>query len=169
VTKRISFVIDIADASNASNVDFFKGGWNIDALVAAVAEADKTVDASIFVGKLEEAPESWAYVLFITEDELEKRSQVAAMKARFARTVVTDARFYIAGFVAERYGMVGGMDMGAGTVNLSGPGALFVKREIAKKLKWSTREGEDSDTFLRTNVKLPLAKLLLKYFEASLG
>ncbi|MBK9035874.1 MAG: hypothetical protein IPL61_32265 [Myxococcales bacterium] len=137
--------------------------WHIRDLAAALIAAG--ADAPVFLGGLDEAPESWAYVLLT--GWLDPVASNPAVRARFPRTVA---------FIeinetcrdAEKYGLAGALhdisiygyraDATGRAVAADAPFA--VRKEVAARLHWSLTPINSSSDFActdTTNSPLPTA------------
>ena len=147
--------------------------WHIRDLAAALTAAG--ADAPIFLGGLDEAPESWAYVLLT--GWLEPIAVNPAVRARFPRTVA---------FIelnetcreAEKFGLAGALhdisiygyraDATGRAVAADAPFA--VRKEVAARLHWSlTPINSSSDFACTATINTPFPTALITYLTALLG
>lgn len=166
MTKRITFVIDAADAQWA---DHYRQTWNPDELAKDLAKAGK-LETSVFTGKLEDAPESSAYILYTDNTELAARlAQNAALKDRLAKTIAAETNIKAAPRVAETHGLLGAMDIVASKWT-DGENFIVVKSALGKQLGWELSPLHSSASYARTSrTNLTLPKLLVAYLDAALS
>ena len=158
--KRITFVIDAADSEWA---DHYRRTWHVEELAKDLAGK---VETSVFTGRLEDAPESSAYILYTDNTELAARH--ATLKDRLAKTIAAETNIKAAPRVAETLGLLGAMDIVASQWGTD-ESFIVVKSAIGQRLGWELSPLHNTASYARTSrTKLTLPKLLVAYFDAAL-
>ena len=166
MTKRITLVIDAADAQWA---DYYRRTWHPEKLAEDLAKVGK-LETSVFTGKLEDAPESSAYILYTNNDELAARAAGSArVKERLAKTIAAESSIPGAPRLAEDHNLLGAMDLVARSWT-NDESYIVVKSAVGKQLHWDLSPLHTSGGYARTSrTKLTLPKLLTAYLDAALG
>jgi hypothetical protein len=146
--------------------------WHVDDLAKALTAAGATV-TKVTAG-LEAAPESWAFVYFVTS--IEEVTDPAAV-ARLPRTIATLSMQKVCA-LAEQYKCAGAFhevsreayENYRDGAKQSSDTVLAVRRDIAARLGWKLYEFRASVNYAETeDLHVPFAKALLSYLEALLG
>ena len=166
MTKRITLVIDAADAQWA---DYYRRSWHPEKLAQDLAKTGK-LETSVFTGKLEDAPESAAYILYTDNEELATRAaQSPIVKERLAKTIAAETSIPGAPRLAEDHSLLGAMDLVASAWT-DDENYIVVKSAIGKQLHWDLSPLHASGGYARTSrTKLTLPKLLVAYLDAALS
>lgn len=166
MTKRITFVIDASDPEWA---DYYRRTWHPEQLAEDLAKTGK-LETSVFTGKLEDAPDSAAYILYTNNLELASRAaQSDIVKDRLAKTIAAELNIKAASRVAEDHGLLGAMDIVASD-RTAPENYIVVKSAIGKQLHWDLSPLHHSGGYARTSrTELTLSKLLVAYLDAALG
>lgn len=165
MTKRITFVIDAADAQWA---DYYRRSWHPEKLAEDLAKVGK-LETAVFTGKLEDAPESSAYILYTDNDALAARAaQSPTLKARLAKTIAAESSMPGAPRIADDHSLLGAMDLVASSWG-NDESYIVVKSAVGKQLHWDLSPIHTSGGYARTShTKLTLPKLLAAYLDAAL-
>jgi hypothetical protein len=164
MTKVITLVLDAHPAA----IEHFKTQWHPEQLARDLT-AGGTLEAAVFVGKLEDAPDSWAYILYTNNEDISNRATVAAFKDRLAKAILIEENMMDAPKVAEQLGALGAMDFVASSWS-KGENFIVVKSAIGQQLGWPLSPIQKSANYARTaKTGLTLPKLLVKYLEAARG
>jgi len=165
MNNSITLVID----AGAAGVDYFRAVWHPDDLARDLANQDSAIQASVFVGKLEEAPESWAYILYTHNDFIADRATEPVFKTRLAKAIVIEENMIAAPRFAEQHGALGAMDAVASSWGTN-ENYIVVKKAIGAALGWALSPIQKSANYARTDkTGLTLPKLIVKYLSAALA
>ncbi|MBK9035871.1 MAG: hypothetical protein IPL61_32250 [Myxococcales bacterium] len=146
--------------------------WHIRDLAAALTAAG--ADAPIFLGGLDEAPESWAYVLLTGWlDQVASTPPSAPVFRAPSRSLrSTTCR------EAEKFGLAGalhgisveGYEADATGRAVAADAPFAVRKEVAARLHWSLTPINSSSDFACTDTtNSPLPTALITYLKALLG
>jgi hypothetical protein len=165
MTKRITFVIDAADTEWA---DHYRRTWHPETLAEELAKAGK-LETAVFTGKLEDAPDSSAYILYTDNEKLAARAAGSTVvKDRLAKSIAAESNIMRAPRLANEHKLLGSMDIVASALS-EAENYLVVKSAIGQRLRWDLSEIETSGEYARTNhTNLTLPKLLVAYLDAAL-
>jgi hypothetical protein len=170
VTRQLIIVMDKLDQAA---LPFYERQFKLDALAEDLGKAG--LAARIFVGKLEDAPESWAYLLITDEEEMLVRlKDQPVIQTRTKRALGVEFVPQRAAALAESLGLLGVMTgmgswFGSRRDDAKTPNSLLVKRSVATQLKWEVFDINGSENYAFTRgITMTLPKLIIEYLTAAL-
>ncbi|MEJ7599015.1 MAG: hypothetical protein WKG01_13995 [Kofleriaceae bacterium] len=170
MTRQLIVVIDKLDQGA---IPWYERQFKLEALTADLTKAG--VSARVLVGKLEEAPDAWAYLVITDEEEMAARiPQQPALQARLQRALGATHIPQRAAGLAQSLRLLGvvtnmGSWFGSKRDDPKAPNSLFVKRTVAAQLKWELFEVNSSESYASTRpLAMTLPKLIVEYLVAAL-
>jgi hypothetical protein len=167
-------LVVVIEAPEPANVDWIERHWQLGDLAQDLVKAG-LAEVPVFTGKLEDAPEGWAYLLFTDAEELAQRAQQPELQQRLGRSLGTTLVPQQAAKLAEALGWIGALDnvgsswFGPKRADPTALNFLFVKRAIAAQLAWPLHPMNGSENFASTRgIAMPLPKMIISYLRAAL-
>ena len=171
---KITFVVDepaiLASSVGEDGVGSEMRFWRATLIVQSLVDAGAAVE--VFRGGLQDAPDSWAYVLL--NGYLDSVAAHPGVRARFPRTIGLIS-IREACRDADRFGLAGAIDeRGIPNPDHDTPERLnfiCVRRDIAEKLGWELL-GPISSPYRYEGIwglPIPIGQLILTYLRALLG
>jgi hypothetical protein len=149
-------------------VDYFRAHWHPDDLARDLAKQDAAIQAAVFVGKLEQAPESWAYILYTHNAFIADCAKDPVFKTRLTKSLVIEPNMIAAPRVAEEHGALGAIEA-VGPSSGTKESYIVVKQDVGATLGWALSPVQRTASYARTGkTGLTLPALIVGYLRAAL-
>jgi hypothetical protein len=150
-------------------VDYFRAHWHPDDLARDLAKRDAAIQAAVFVGKLEQAPESWAYILIHAQRLYRGCAKDPVFKTRLAKSLVIEPNMIAAPRVAEEHGALGAIEA-VGPSSGTKESYIVVKQDVGATLGWALSPIQRTANYARTGkTGLTQSALIVGYLRAALS